>query len=555
MESFLTWFAPGPLPDELPLRLNSPFDVEPPHPLVARAAEVVKAQLAAGQLGPGRSTSALRGPAGGKMFGVLVARAPDGRVGFLKAFSGQLEQSWDVEGWVPPVFDRAARSAVEPRGEAVVKALTARVEAARASGRRGELEAALGALVDAQARARASLTALHEARRRERHLRREALRQGGADASAQLEALARMSQADDRELRAARRTWRDERASLEAEVAREVRRLEALERLRRIVSQVVSWQLYDTYLFENARGQQRSLRALFAPAVPSSGTGDCAAPKLLVFARRAGLVPLGLVEFWWGAPPPGGGRVEGACYPACRDKCGPLLPFLLEGLDVAPSRRYRPPPRETHALAVLLEDERVLVVNKPEGLLSVPGTDASVVDSVLARVRARHPAATGPLLVHRLDVETSGLLLVALDADAYVALQRQFIERRVGKRYVAVLDGTLGPDEGQVTLPLRVDLEQRPRQLVDFEHGRPALTEFRVTGRAAGRTRVHLFPKTGRTHQLRVHAAHPRGLGLPIVGDRLYGAPAQRLCLHAERLEFHHPSDGRLIVVEAAAPF
>ncbi|MCU0702070.1 MAG: pseudouridine synthase, partial [Myxococcaceae bacterium] len=399
------------------------------------------------------------------------------------------------------------------------------------------------------------LKAIHEGRRAERHAERARLLASGADVEVRLRQLDRQSQVDDVELKAAKRGWRAAREDLERSLARETRHLGALERLRRVVSQVVSWQIYDTYVFENARGQQRSLRALFEPAIPSSGTGDCAAPKLLVFARRNGLTPLGLAEFWWGAPPPGGGRQQGAFFPACKDKCGPLLPFLLEGVEVAPSRRYRPPAREQHALEVVHEDARVLVVHKPEGLLSVPGTDASVTDSVLARVRALKPGATGPLLVHRLDVETSGLLLVALDDEAFVALQRQFLERTVEKRYVAVLEGRVDVDEGHVELPLRVDLEQRPRQVVDFEHGKPALTFFQVLERAGGRTRVHFFPKTGRTHQLRVHAAHVMGLGRPIVGDRLYGRPERRLYLHAERLGFQHPDDGRSMVFEVPAPF
>jgi len=555
LSPFLTWLSPQPPRDERPAQLNSPFDVGEPGALLERAVDAVMAPLRAGELGDGLTVEVLRGPEGGKMFGVLVVEAPDGRVGFLKAFSGQLRQRWDVEGFVPPVFDRAARLAVEPAGERVVKAMTARVEAYRTSPERLELLDAKVQLSAAHDGARAALRALHEARRVERHRERARLSARGLDTPAALRALDRQSQADDVELQAQKRAWRAEREALDELLRRDARRLKALERLRRIVSQVVSWQIYDTYLFENARGQQRSVRALFAPNVPSSGTGDCAAPKLLVFALRHGLRPLGLAEFWWGAPPPGGGRVEGAFFPACKDKCGPLLPFLLEGVDVAPSRRFRPKELGAHPLEVVLEDERFIVVNKPEGLLSVPGTDASVTDSVLARVRARHPKATGPLLVHRLDVETSGLLLVALDEAAYVALQAQFIARTVHKRYVAVLEGVLSRDAGDVSLPLRVDLEQRPRQLVDFEHGKPAETSFTVLARANGRTRVAFFPRTGRTHQLRVHAAHAQGLGLPIVGDRLYGKPDSRLLLHAERLSFTHPTTGAQVVVELPAPF
>lgn len=555
MESFLTWLSPQPLASERPARLNSPFDVGEPAPLTQRAAAEVMASLHAGHIAPGLPVSMLHGPEGGKMFGVLVVEAPDGRAGYLKAFSGQLQRAWDVEGWVPPVFDRAARLAVEPPGEAAVKALTARVEAARQAPERRHLLDAHTRLLAEQDALRAALRARHEANRVGRHRERARLRAAGLDTAEALRALEQLSRADDAELKRAKAGWRAARAALEEELRRAARRLAALERLRRIVSQQVTWRLYDTYLFENIRGRQKSLRALFAPQVPSSGTGDCAAPKLLVFAVRQGLKPLGLAEFWWGAPPLGGGRTQGAWFPACKDKCGPLLPFLLDGLAVAPSRRYRPQDLTSHELAVVLEDERFVVVNKPEGLLSVPGTDEAVTDSVLARIRARYPRATGPLLVHRLDLETSGLLLVALDQDAYVALQKQFIERTVEKRYTAVLDGVLERDAGIIELPLRVDLEQRPRQVVDFVHGKPSVTHFTVLERAGGRTRVAFVPRTGRTHQLRVHASHAQGLGIPIVGDRLYGRPERRLLLHAEALRFRHPSTGAVVSLMAPAPF
>jgi tRNA pseudouridine32 synthase/23S rRNA pseudouridine746 synthase len=260
-------------------------------------------------------------------------------------------------------------------------------------------------------------------------------------------------------------------------------------------------------------------------------------------------------EFWWGAPPPGGARVEGVAYPACREKCGAVLPFLLRGLAVAPRRSFRPRPATNAGLVVRHEDERFLVLEKPEGLLTVPARDEAVRDSLVARVRSGFPLATGPIAVHRLDLDTSGLVLVAHDLETYQRLQRQFLERSISKRYLAVLEGRLEADRGEITLPLRVDLEQRPRQLVDPVHGRPALTRYEVLGREGSRTRLYFFPVTGRTHQLRVHAAHPSGLGMPIVGDRLYGHPGPRLLLHAERLTFRHPWTGTPLTVSAAAPF
>lgn len=551
MTAGVTWFEPQPDASEVPLVLNSPFDVEARVPIAERAAELLKNELRAGQIAPGLSTQLLHGTQGGKMFGVLVVQHADGRVGFLRAFSGQLGGKWDIEGFVPPVFDRALRAAIEPAGEAAVKSLTARVQAEEANPRRIALNAELAALNATHQATFAELKTKHDARRLARRAQRATLPPGDAA----LTVLDQQSQADDAELRHAKVAARTERAALEAPLRLLNRRLRALQRLRHIVSLEVSRQLYDTYLFENPQGHQVTLRALFAPHVPSSGTGDCAAPKLLVHALRHQLKPLAILEFWWGAPPLGGARLEGNDYPACKDKCGPLLPFLLRGLDVQPSRRFRPPELSAHPLPIRFQDEHFVVVDKPAGLLSVPGTDATVVDSVQARVQKQFPHAKGPLIVHRLDLETSGLMLVALTEAAYQALQAQFIRREVKKRYTAILDGVLDKNSGTIELPLRVDLEQRPRQLVDFEHGKPATTEFQVTGRANGKTRVHFWPLTGRTHQLRVHSAHRDGLGIPIVGDRLYGTPHARLALHAESLELRHPATGEPMVFSSPAPF
>jgi tRNA pseudouridine32 synthase/23S rRNA pseudouridine746 synthase len=230
------------------------------------------------------------------------------------------------------------------------------------------------------------------------------------------------------------------------------------------------------------------------------------------------------------------------------------LPFLLEGFPVAPRRTWRPRPPSEEALVTVYEDERVVVVLKAEGLLSVPGRGEAMEDSVLFRLRNRYPDAKGPLLVHRLDLDTSGLLLAAKDEEAHAHLQAQFISRRVKKRYVAWLEGEVVGEGGTVALPLRVDVDQRPLQVVDFVDGREAVTQWRVLGREAKRTRVAFTPLTGRTHQLRVHAAHASGLGAPIVGDRLYGRPGGRLLLHAESLGFRHP-DGRSLGFTIPAPF
>lgn len=551
MKSLVTWLDPQPPPEALPRLMPSPFDDTPPHPVAAALALELQATLRAGEISPGLSTALLHRPEGGKMFGVLVVRAPSGKVGSLKAFSGQLGGGWEIDGYVPPLFDREARQRLEPASDVAVKRLTAELEALARSPKLAQARKALASLEDQLALERSAAKARLLERQEARRVKRLTLAEG--DESAR-RALGAESRRDDSEHRARQAAWRASRALTEAPLRRLERRLQALERLRRIVSQESMRQIHDTYLLTSASGKTTTLRALFAPGEPPWGTGDCAAPKLLGHALAHGLTPLALAEFWWGPPPPSGARQEGMFFPACKEKCGPLLPFLLDGVPLAPRHTWRPRRVAEEELTTVHEDERIVVVLKPAGLLSVPARDEAVDDSVWARLRRRYPSASGPLLVHRLDLDTSGLLVAALDEEAFRLVQAQFVSRSVRKTYAAWLEGALADDEGEVSLPMRVDLEQRPRQVVDFVHGREALTRWRVLERAAGRTRVALFPLTGRTHQLRVHAAHRQGLDAPIVGDRLYGTPGPRLLLHAESLRLRHP-DGADLDLSAPAPF
>jgi tRNA pseudouridine32 synthase/23S rRNA pseudouridine746 synthase len=559
VETWITPFEPQPVPRDVPEVFPSPFDELGPHELARRAAEAVQAEFRAGFIAPGIPTATLDGPEGGKMFGVLVVQQPDGRLGFLRSFSGMLGGRWEVPGFVPPLFDREARAQVEPAGEAVVKELLARAEALRTSPELVALQSAHEAQVARHTEERTTLHARHEARKRRRHAWRAELAASDTLSEAgkreALHALDQESRGDKAERRRLEATHEEQRRALEPRRARLERRLRALERLRWIVCRALMRRLHDTYGVPNARGERRLLRALFAPGEPPSGAADCAAPKLLAQAFTHGLRPLALAEFWWGAPPPAGGRVAGAFYAACRDKCGPLLPFMLEGLRVTSPRTFSPPAVAAGELSILFEDAWIVVVDKPSGLLSVPGKDASVTDSVLARLRARYPHATGPLLVHRLDLDTSGLLVAALDPRTHADLQRQFTRREIQKRYVAWVDGHVRGEQGIIDFPMRVDLHDRPRQIHDPVHGKPAITQWQVLERSGGRTRVAFFPRTGRTHQLRVHAAHPLGLGAPIVGDRLYGREDGRLRLHAESLSFRHPKTGRIVSFERRAPF
>jgi tRNA pseudouridine32 synthase/23S rRNA pseudouridine746 synthase len=579
--------SPPPAPDQFP----SPFDPEPVA-LARAAADELMALLRAGI--PGVDMATLAAPGGGKMFGVLVVADAGGRVGYLRAFSGMLGGRWLVDGFAPPLFDPARRDAFWPAAEAELAALLAQHDAL--SAQLAPLESELAALTARHAAERAALRAIHATRKADRAARRAAVPGTPApdavpgtpapdavpgtpaprvspdavpgtpaprvspdavpDTHAALHALAQESRADTAELRRLDAAHRAAEGAVAARIAALTAERAALEAHRAARSRHFWDRIVDGYVVPDARGVHRPLSSLFAPHVPPGGAGDCAAPKLLAAAYRAGLRPLALAELWWGAPPVTGGRHAGHYYPACRGKCGPILGHMLGGLDADPAPVFGAAPIAADAPRIVHADRWLVIVDKPAGLLSVPGRHAALKDSVLARMRRRYPGATGPLVVHRLDLDTSGLLVIALDDDTHAALQRCFARREVTKRYIAILAGDVAADRGTIELPLRVDLDDRPRQIVDPVHGKAAVTDYEVLDRRAGRTRVALYPRTGRTHQLRVHCAHPDGLAAPILGDRLYGtAAAKRLHLHAAHLAFTHPHTGDRLSHDSPAPF
>jgi len=316
--------------------------------------------------------------------------------------------------------------------------------------------------------------------------------------------------------------------------------------------------LFRQYRMENALGETKDLVEIWrdyhsSPRIqqkyplPPGGSGDCCAPKLLQYAYQNHLLPLCMAEFWWETagsivphPPVGEIHHHLNYYPACQGKCKPILAHMLRGLNVEPN------PMEsamTGLLETVYEDKLLVVINKPVGMLSVPGKGEQ--PSVYSILRERYPKADEPMIVHRLDMATSGLLVVAKTKNVHQNLQRQFYEHTVVKRYIAIVEGMPVNQKGTIVLPLRPDPLNRPYQVVDIEHGKQAITDFEVLSVSDGRSRVALYPHTGRTHQLRVHCAHPEGLHAPIVGDNLYGTPADRLYLHAEYLEFTHPQNDK----------
>ncbi len=557
-------------PSRPPPRLPSPFAV-PPHPIAREAAERLVADVRGGRLGIDARLLDMPASdddpsAGGKMFGVLVVRADD-RLGYLRAFSGMLAGAWSLPGFVPPLFDTAARDAMWPQGQATLREYEIALRELLASAGYTSAAAHLASFDREHAADLAFLQDKHRERRALRKIARAGLEphiegvcldespRATEERSTALHALDQESRADAAERKRFDAERAAERAAILARLAPLEARRSELERLRADESRDLMKQVHDHYTIANARGEHRPLRELFAPREPPGGAGDCAAPKLLGFAYARGLAPIALAEVWIGASPVTGGRHDGAFYAACRGKCGPILPFMLGGLEHDPI--VDPGASATAALPpILFEDDHLLVVDKPAGVLSVPGRSGALRDSVQTRLRARYPEGS---VVHRLDLDTSGLLLCAKNLAAYKALQAMFARREIAKRYVAILDGAVLADEGTIELPLRVDLDDRPRQIVDDEHGKPATTRWRALARTGDRTRVALVPLTGRTHQLRVHCAHRFGLDAPIVGDRLYGTPtsqhAPRLLLHAERLAFTHPVTGAHVEVVSPVPF
>lgn len=320
------------------------------------------------------------------------------------------------------------------------------------------------------------------------------------------------------------------------------------------MSQALQLWLFRQYKMLNARGEEKDLVEIWqdyhsSPRIrekyplPPGGTGDCCAPKLLQYAYQHDLKPVCMAEFWWGPSPKSEVRHHGQFYPACSGKCKPVLAWMLQGLDVDPNPevqglRHQEP-------RIVWEDEVMVVVDKPSGMLSLPGKIGD--DSVATWALKRWP---GAMLVHRLDMMTSGILLVAKTSDAYYHLQKQFEERTIKKKYLAVVEGVPQQEHGIIDLPLSSDPLNRPYQMVDYAHGKRAITEYRALTRVTKEpsrcyTLLALWPHTGRTHQLRMHCAHEQGLGCPIVGDELYGQKADRLYLQAQAITFVHPVTGK----------
>ena len=521
---------------ELPSQFTCPFCYEP-HPLALMAVEQLQRYVAsrpdwADELGAG------------KMLGVLVARDDKDRLGFLAAFSGNLAGSVRHDFFVPPVYDLLDPQGEFKRGEAHITAINHEVERLEQSPELLELKRREVEQKQKMLDELGSFKALMARHKRERDARRAA----GNLAPEEQEALLNQSRFEKAELKRIRQRHEAELASISDEMDVFCRQIDSMKLRRKAMSEALQERIFRLFVVSNARGERRDLVEVFRPlgTLPPAGAGECCAPRLLNYAFNHGLHPVCMAEFWWGASPVGEVRHHGHFYPACRSKCKPILEFMLQGLDVQDNPLDLP--LDEMKLDIIYDDQWLTVLNKPSGMLTVPGK--ALENSLLTRYREAHPEAAGPIVVHRLDQETSGLVMFAKDKKTHKALQQQFENHTIKKCYLALLQGVIDYDEGVIDLPIRPDVDDRPRQRVDQEHGKPTVTRYRVLERRAGMSLVELEPLTGRTHQLRVHCSHAQGLNCPIVGDRLYGTASTRLMLHAQSITFTHPVTGETMSLE-----
>jgi tRNA pseudouridine32 synthase/23S rRNA pseudouridine746 synthase len=548
-----------PLPDranhlKVPLTLHNPFAHEPSS-LGKEAALDLQSYLSRTDLG---HDFGVHGKSGlGKMFGVLVGRNAGGQLGYLAAFSGKLDSGTQIPGFVPPVFDTFEPDGFYKIEEEAINQVNRDITKAESDLTYVQL---LQQIKQLQLDHTEELAKLKKQHANDKSLRKNArfiLSQtpDSPEKSAELEKINHESARQHFEYKDFIKKYKQKLAEYDHLIARHESIIHQWKQQRKEMSARLQSALFHKYTFLNAQGHSKSLQDIFgndAATIPPSGAGECTAPKLLQFAYIHRIEPLAMAEFWWGKSPGSEIRKHGQFYPACRSKCLPILGHMLTGLSVdsLPADQV---PDSGLDISVLYEDECIVIVNKPAQFLSVPGKE--IKDSVLERLRQKYPDASGPLLVHRLDMSTSGVMIAAKNKEAHAFLQKQFENRQIKKRYVALLDGTLQEKSGKIELPLRVDLDDRPRQLVCYDHGKPSLTIWKVAESKNGETRIHFFPLTGRTHQLRVHAAHVAGLGVPIKGDDLYGKPDERLFLHAEQITFTHPVTRKVMSIHCPCPF
>ncbi len=550
---------------DFPERMNNPLDYQP-HPLCIAVCKELQTYLSEREDWREEIDK-------GKMFGVLIvenAQPASGapKIGYLAAYSGQIGGRSDWDDFVPAVFDYLQPDGYFKTHEAEISGINQSIRKLAAN---THMKEAKGLILQLQEERKHTIAAYQEKIKKAK-AKRDARREAGSLNPEEEAEMVKESQFMKAELRRLKKSL-SEKTSLETEYEAYQADILSLKQLRKTLSDALQQWLFSQFRMQNHEGESKDLLEIFRDAalrdypqatiatsriaalkmVPPAGSGECCEPKLLQYAYSLGYKPLQMAMFWWGESPKEEIRHHLHFYPACNGKCKPILQWML------PASTFEPAAVDLslyNKVETLYEDREIAVIHKPEGLLSVPGKDAAQ-PSVYALMRSKYPEATGPLIVHRLDMSTSGVMMIAKTEFAYHRLQKAFLNHQIQKKYVAIISGKVIPEKGIISLPLMPDYLDRPRQIVDHELGKEAITEYEVLEPVDdSHLRIALYPKTGRTHQLRVHCAHQEGLNAPILGDPLYGnEKAARLHLHAEEITFEHPLTGKKMTITRKADF
>lgn len=488
----------------------------------------------------------------GKMMGVLIAskttadKPQQTEIGFLAAFSGNLAHNNNHPYFVPAVYDLLNENGFFRTEEKNISHINHLINSELNDPERIEITKRIKLL---KLEANAAISNYKEFMK-EAKAKRDTMRKEGADKNA----LTAESQFQKAELKRIQLRWKQDIDNATNLLSHRDEQIKAWKAERQARSIALQEKIFRHFIMLNGRGESKDLCEIFASTpqgMPPAGAGECAAPKLLQYAFSHNLKPLAMAEFWVGESPKDIIRHHGYFYPSCKAKCEPILKWQLQGLDVEPNPLEEA--RNNSAIEIIHEDEWILAINKPAGMLSVPGKTPN--ESLQELVEKMFPNENKPHIVHRLDMDTSGVLLFAKTPIMHTILQSLFESRNIEKQYIAILDGIVKQNSGTINLPLILNPQERPTQMVDYNHGKEAITHYQVIEYVDGRTRIAFTPITGRTHQLRVHSSHPDGLNTPILGDTLYGTHAERLYLHAQAVTFTHPITGEHLNISAPCPF
>lgn len=522
---------------ERPKKFTFPFFYVP-HPLCIMAAKEVQTYIESKDIWKEELNN-------GKMFGVLVVENKDGELGYYAAYSGILLGRNDWNFFVPPIYDLLNPEGYFKIHEAEISYINKKIDDIERSALRLSLAKEIKKLKE---KSNSEISEYRE-KMKEAKIHRDKLRSSLSED----DSLIKESQFMKAELKRLKKRLSDSLLSKEENLKRIDESISKLKKERKEKSDALQHWLFSQFKILNAKGEQRDLCSIFAETVhknPPAGAGECCAPKLLQHAYINHAKPICMAEFWWGKSPKTEIRHHLNYYPACQGKCKPILSHAMQGLivDENPLDSYT-----EQNLDTLYEDKWLAVINKPAGMLSVPGKgDLPSVKSIAMKMFDIEKDC--PVIVHRLDMATSGIMIIAKTKIVYQNIQAQFKNHRIRKIYIAILDGIVTNQEGTISLPMRPDYLDRPRQVVDI-NGKSALTDYQVISVKNGHTKIMLCPHTGRTHQLRVHCAHKEGLDTPILGDTLYGKEDKRLFLHAKEIYFRHPITGVEIHIEKKEDF